>query len=149
MIDKNKIEYFFFRAALQLIKILGLDNSRKLAVVIGTLMFFIIPIRKKTTISNLTSAFPEKNVNEIKKIALDNYRNIAVTFFELMSIPLLTKEEMSKQVEFQNLELLNRKLNDKNGLIIFTGHLGSWEFTMTAVTVLVQKNMIIFIMMKK
>ena len=143
MIGKNKFEYFFFRAALQLIKILGLENSRRLAVIFGTFFYFVIPIRKKTTISNLQKAFPEKKIREIKRIALKNYQNIAVTFFELMGIPILTVEKMSDQVQFENLELLNKKIEEKKGLIIFTGHLGSWEFTMTSVTALVKKGMII------
>lgn len=135
MINKNKLEYFLFRFALKLLGLLGLENSRRAAVVVGTLVYFIFPIRKKTTIDNLTKAFPEKSVKEIKRIALENYRNITITFFELMCIPSLSKEEMKHQVEFENYDLFMKVVKEGKGLIIFTGHFGNWEFTMTSLAV--------------
>ena len=135
MINKNKLEFFFFKIALKLFSILGPNVTRQFAVGVGTLIFFFIPIRKKTVIDNLSKAFPEKSSKEIKRIALENYRNITMTFFELMCVTSISHETMKQQVEFVNYDLLEKKINEGKGLIILTGHFGNWEFTMTSLAV--------------
>ncbi len=133
--SKNKLEFFLFKIALGLFNALGLNITRRFASIIGVIIYYLIPIRKRTTIENLQKAFPDKSVREIKKIALENYRSITITFFELMCVPSISHEEMKRQVEFVNFDLLMKKLNEGKGLIIFTGHFGNWEFIMTSLAV--------------
>lgn len=127
-IDKNKIEFLLFRLILSLLKILGLQRTRKLAIFVGIFIYYFIPIRRKTTIANLKKAFPEKSFSEIKSLARKNYQSITITFFELMLIPHLSISEIEKQVNYDGLELINEKLNKGNGLILLTAHFGNWEF---------------------
>lgn len=141
MFNKNKIEFFLFRSAQKLTGFLGIENSRRAALLLGAFFYYLVPIRKKTTIENLSKAFPEKSLKEIKTIALKNYQSITITFFELMCIPSLTPESLKAQVEYDNPSLLEKLSSKENGLIIFTGHFGNWEFLMTAIAMSISKHM--------
>jgi KDO2-lipid IV(A) lauroyltransferase len=127
-IDKNKIEFFLFRSVLFLLKKLGLKKTRKLASKVGLFIYYFIPIRRTTTISNLHKAFPLKSKSGIRSIARKNYQSITITFFELMLIPHLPHSIIENQVECTNIELINEKVRNGKGLILLTAHFGNWEF---------------------
>lgn len=133
MLDKNKIEYFLFRFFNKILLTLGLNKSRKLARLIGTFFYYFIPIRKKTVLSNLKSAFPEKSLKEIKSIAKKNYQSISITFCELMLLPSLKLSEIKSQVWFDNLDLIRNKISNGKGLILLTGHFGNWEILVSSI----------------
>ncbi len=127
-IDKNKIEYFLFRSILYVLNKLGLERTRKFASRVGIFIYYIIPIRRRTAISNLQKAFPLKSKSEIRSIARENYKSITITFFELMLIPHLSQSVIDSQVECSGLNLIEEKLKNGKGVILLTAHFGNWEF---------------------
>lgn len=140
MSGKNKIEFFLFKSAQKIFGVLGLIKTRRLALLVGSFFYYFIPIRKKTTIENLSKAFPHKTESEIKQIARNNYQNITITFFELMSLPFISTKEMLNEVEFDNSDLIKKMESDKKGIIFFTGHFGSWEFLMAGIALKINKK---------
>jgi KDO2-lipid IV(A) lauroyltransferase len=127
-IDKNKIEYFLFRSILFVLNKLGLEKTRKFASGVGIFIYYFIPIRRSTAISNLQKAFPQKSKSEIRSIARKNYQSITITFFELMIIPHLSQSVIDSQVECSGLNLIEEKLESGKGIILLTAHFGNWEF---------------------
>ncbi|MBI1939821.1 MAG: lysophospholipid acyltransferase family protein [Ignavibacteriales bacterium] len=127
MLDKNKVEFFFFNFFVKLCKVLGLGGTRRLAIVFSFIVFKFLAIRKKVVITNLKKAFPEKPGNEIKQIALSCYKNIFITFFELMYLPNMTDGKISGMIEVANPDLITDGVAEGKGLIFLTGHFGSWE----------------------
>lgn len=125
--SKEKLEFLLFRFFSFIIKLLGLNFSRRLGKAIGTFAFYAIPIRKAVVIQNLATAFPNKSLVEIKKIAKKNYQNIFITFFEFMYVPFSSKEEIKKIGVIENSHKLLKLINEKKGVILFTAHFGSWE----------------------
>lgn len=134
MINKYKIEFYFFNLLVRLFKKIGLEKTRRFAQVFGKFVFYFIPIRKSTVIDNLQIAFPEKSLREIKTIALENYQNITITFFELMLIPFFSQDQIKELVKFENLELVDRIISQKKGVMILSGHFGNWEYITLAFT---------------
>jgi len=53
--------------------------------------------------------------------------NAAKTVLELLRLPSMSDEELSRLVEFENLELVDRVLAEGKGIILATGHYGNWE----------------------
>ncbi len=137
---KHKIEYSVFVFFVKLFSLLGLKWTRKSAFYLGYVLYFIIPIRKKIIISNLKSAFPNKNDNEIRKLTLQNYQNILITFFELMYIPSLSRDELLSSVTYDNLSVFKNKINQNIPVIMLTGHFGGWEFCMSALGLSLNKT---------
>jgi Kdo2-lipid IVA lauroyltransferase/acyltransferase len=124
---KNRTEYFLFIVFSRFFRVLGLGLSRKLAGPIAAIFFYLIPIRKKTVISNLRIAFPEYSEQEIKRIAFRNYKNFAIVLIEILSIPGFSREDINKLSYCDDPELVLNKFNEGKGLILMTGHFGNWE----------------------
>ncbi|MFA7421252.1 MAG: lysophospholipid acyltransferase family protein [Melioribacteraceae bacterium] len=123
----QKILYGFFKLLSGLFRILGLNGTRFLAKQLGTFFYYVIPIRKKVVLENLAIAFPEKSLEERKRITLGTYRNVVTTFLELLHFPNISKSEMKAMLLTPNLDLVNELIKEKNGIVFWTGHFGSWE----------------------
>lgn len=125
---KNKIEYLIFITFSYLVKFLGLNNSRKAAIFLAALFFYIIPLRKEVVFKNLRIAFPELNENGIKNLGFQTYKSIAITLIEILYLPFITDEVLINSVKITNPELLISKHKDGKGLILLSAHFGNWEY---------------------
>jgi KDO2-lipid IV(A) lauroyltransferase len=114
---------------------MGLQRTRRLTKYFSYIVYYLIPLRKNIVFSNIKSAFPEKSDSEINELTLSTYRNILITFFELMILPFISENELISSVTYENYDLLQRLSNDHKGLMLLTGHLGGWELCPSAIKI--------------
>jgi Kdo2-lipid IVA lauroyltransferase/acyltransferase len=125
---KNILEYILFLSLSYFCRILGLRLSRKFSSAIAFFFFYIIPIRKEVVFDNLKHAFPDLTSNEIKSIASNSYKNFAITLVEILYLPWTTELQIKKAVQFDHLELIEKKEKENNGVILLSAHFGNWEY---------------------
>ena len=124
----DKIEYIIFIAFSYVFKLCGIKLSRKISFLIAFTFFYLIPIRKETTIENLTRAFPEYSPKKIKQIAFGSYKSFAIALSEILFIPWMSKEELISSVKCSNINLAKEKYCENKGMILLTAHYGNWEY---------------------
>ncbi len=132
----NFMVYVLFVLLERVIPLFPLKFLQIVAEIKGKFFYYILPIRKKTAISNLKLAFPEKSEGEIKKIVKGCYVNVITVIVEFFYMRKLSINEMSKFLQAENLELIGEKLKAGKGLIVISGHFGNWELTAFGVNVL-------------
>lgn len=130
---KYKFEYFLT----QLIGFFAKTVPLKLAYVfgdlIGDLFFYIIRTRKRVALRNLKESFGvEKSEREIKKILHRNYRHFGRVLMEFARIPLLKRDTISEQIPIKNVQYFTELINQRNSLLILSGHFGNWEYMSAA-----------------
>ena len=129
---KNIFEYILFLSCSKFFQLLGLNLSRKFSFLIAVLFYYIIPIRKKTVLENLHNAFPDYDEKKLKSIAFGSYKSFAIALAEILYIPAMSKEDIKKQVDCNNVELIREKYEENNGVILLSAHFGNWEFMATS-----------------
>ncbi|BCA96605.1 lipid A lauroyl acyltransferase [Legionella antarctica] len=94
----------------------------------GRLMYRIFPLRKKIISDNIDWVFKD-NATPLEKTRLIKafYSHLVLVFKDTLLIGWLSKERMKRRVEIRGSEHLLDALNQGNGVLILTGHLGSWE----------------------
>lgn len=134
---------------MSIIKLIGLSNWRRIGIFLGLFCYYLIPIRKKTVIENLKKAFPEKSNKEIKTITRGTYKNIFITFIELIYFPVSSKEEIEKlfEVDDERKALVEKLYDKKKGLMFLSAHFGSWE--VGALSAALQLNQPFFVLAQK
>lgn len=142
---KNIFEYILFLLLSFLCRILGLHLSRKFSAFISFFFFYILPIRKDVVFDNLIHAFPKLTSDEIKKIAYGSYKNFAITLVEILYLPWTTEDQLKKVVQFRNLDLINKKEQEKNGVILLSAHFGNWEYGAISVGVQLNKELSVIV----
>jgi KDO2-lipid IV(A) lauroyltransferase len=102
-------------------------------VLIAFLFFYLIPIRKKVVIENLSIAFPGNDLRTNKRLAFSIYRSFAITLAEILYLPYMKREDLIAAVECSNRELIIQKFNEGKGVILLSSHFGNWEFIAVSV----------------
>lgn len=142
---KNIFEYILFLFFSLLCRILGLQLSRKFSTLITFIFFYVIPIRKEVVFDNLKHAFPDLSEKEIKNIAYGSYKSFAITLVEILYLPRINKEQIKDVVKINNLELVDRKEKEKNGVILLTAHFGNWEYFAISTGLNLNKNLSVIV----
>ncbi len=87
---------------------------------------------------NLRCAFPEKDIEELIKIAKGVYRNMAIMAAEFFTLPSINRQNVHQWVELEGREHFEKGIVQGKGLFFFVAHFGNWEL-MSFVTPLLLK----------
>lgn len=136
-IQMNFLLYLLFSLLKVIIPIFPLGFIRLLAKLIGKMFYYIIPVRKKTAISNLQLAFPGKSKSEINKTVKGCYINVITVIAEFFYMRKLSTSELAKQMKVKNINIFNEKLKQGKGIILISAHYGNWELTAFGVSKLI------------
>jgi Kdo2-lipid IVA lauroyltransferase/acyltransferase len=125
---KHIIELITLIAVNIFVLLLPLNLALWFARRLGDVAFYIVRIRRKIVLKNLSLAFPNKSYSEIFDIARKTYLNFAMSMIELLSFPKIKIEEFAKNnIEYEGWECLDNFVIRKKGAILIAGHFGSWE----------------------
>ncbi len=133
---QNYIEYYLARIVCSFILLLPLKWALIFGKGIGLFVYYVVPIRKKVCLENLTSVFPEKSKNEINTIARNTYINFGQNIIEFMRYPRTTTDFLRKHITFVNKEALLDAHKAGKGALCMSGHFGNWEIMAAAMQTL-------------
>lgn len=92
------------------------------------LTYYLIGYRRKVVRKNLTECFPEKSREEIKNIEKNFYRYFIDNILETCKMSSISAKEMSKRMNFINVEAVNSRLREGISIALYLGHYGNWEW---------------------
>lgn len=123
----QKLEYYLFKLALVLSRILPFSVIYALSDLLYLVLYYVVGYRKRVVFNNLQNAFPEKTHKEIKQIAKDFYKNLSDIFLETLKFYTISKEELVRRVKVLNPEIVHKYYDAGINIITASGHLGNWE----------------------
>lgn len=125
---RHRLELLGVRFLIALPALLPLKLSVRLGGLLGNLAFDVFRIRRSVTLENLERAFGSR-FSERERIAIGrrSYINFAKSMVEFASIGRLKRETLRSLVTFHRGESLDEGLGGGRGIIVVTGHFGSWE----------------------
>ena len=126
------LEYVLFRILRWCARHLSFRGTGRVGAVLGYLAFSVFGYRKQTTLDNLTKAFPDASRQEILRIARGAYRNYGIALVEMMWSASAPEEQLRKILRPVNMEIATGAFQRNKGLILLSGHYGSWELIVTS-----------------
>lgn len=142
---KNKLEYILFLSLSFLCRTLGLNLSRRFSWLIAFFFFYLLPIRKDVVFDNLKHAFPDYTSEQIKNIAYGSYKNFAITLVEILFLPWTTDSQIKNVMQFNHLDLVEKKEKEKHGVILLSAHFGNWEYLAISAGVQLNKKLSVIV----
>jgi KDO2-lipid IV(A) lauroyltransferase len=125
---QHLIEYVALRCFSAVVRCLPLSFDRFLARRLADIVFYLVPIRKKVVLRNLTDAYNgTKNSDEIAHIAHRCYRQFAQTMIELTCFPRWGRSDISALVEIEGLDVVEQVRRLGKGGVFVGAHFGNWE----------------------
>lgn len=96
---------------------------------VGSLLYFCFPWRKKLILNNMKQAFGEKlNNQQRKKLVKAFYGHLARSIKEMIQMRFMSEEELKSKVDVIGWEHLADVAAKGKGVLVLTGHFGNWEF---------------------
>jgi len=92
------------------------------------ILCYIFPYRKKVIDQNLKNSFPEKSENELKKIRNRFYLYFTDLFIEFVKGYSMSKEQILSRVKIIGDEEVQKRISNKQPIILVAGHQGNWEW---------------------
>lgn len=122
------ITYGLFWVFLNLLSLLPAKVLYFLSDILFILLYYVAGYRKKVVYKNLTESFPEKTKKEIKNIARKFYKHLADVFLEYVILMRISFKNMSKRMQYRNVELMNDLYGKNKDVVMVIGHYGNWEW---------------------
>jgi len=112
-------------------RVIGLIPRRiaeKLSRCLGRLWFLLDRRHQQVAINNLTYVFGyEKSPTQIRQMARRIFANLVMILFEIGWSHRASHEEIVRQIRFDGIHHLRTAYRRGRGVLVLTGHLGSWE----------------------
>ena len=98
---------------------------------LGFLLYRVFKYRFKMVRKNLRLVFPDKSIEEIKKIEKDFYRHFADITIESIKAFGMNENQMRNRYKYVNIELIKNIQKKKKNIIIICGHYSNFEWLLS------------------
>ena len=133
---QSLIEYASARTVLAALGSLPLSAAMKVGQAMGSVAYASASRLRRTGERNLEMAFPEKSEAERNRILRACFGSLGRELGVFSKFATATPKSLLGLVECEGLEHLEAAKAEGRGVILFTGHLGAWELTSFALSLL-------------
>ncbi len=104
------------------------------------LLYHVFRYRRQVSQLNLAKAFPEKPLNEIRKLQKSAYLHLTDSFLETLKANTINEEELTSRVTLANFDSINQQVKDGKSLFLLTAHTAPIDWVAFAIHLANQCN---------
>lgn len=125
---KHRLELLGVKLLSSLPLLLPYKWSIKVGGRVGAFAFDVVRVRRRVTLENLERAFGDGMTHaERVRTGRRSYVNFTKSMVELASLRRLSTEKLRSLVRIHGRENMDAAFAEGKGVIVVTGHFGSWE----------------------
>jgi len=95
---------------------------------LGAAAYFLLVKERRKALHHLQAALGgERSLEDRQRIALESFRNLGRTFFEVLNLDRLTRHDINRLVRFEGEGALKAAAAGGRGVLFVTAHIGNWE----------------------
>ncbi len=126
------LEYLSLRGLHSLLGRLPAFPGRAVGRALGRVVGGVARKRTRVASENLALAFPEESAAQIRAWTRGVWSDLGAGIWEFARLGRLTAEEFKQEVRVIGGEHLRAAHAQGKGVVLFTGHLGNWEYASRA-----------------
>ena len=115
----------------RLVRLLPYDALLFCGKILGHLYYILIKKQRERAVSQMMEALniPEDEARRLVKLS---FVNLARNVLDILYMPNLNEENLSDYIEIDHLERMRDALAEGHGVVVLTGHIGTWEWLSAA-----------------
>ncbi|MBL7135609.1 MAG: lysophospholipid acyltransferase family protein [Candidatus Marinimicrobia bacterium] len=125
--QKYRIESYLLSVADKVLTPMPVRTRHYIATIVGAVLYYFIPIRKKIVFKNLKIAFPESNPRWRRKVGLKTFIHFSKVFLDFFSVWQDSLEKLNRYVLNPDTQIITNALSREKGAILVFSHFGNWE----------------------
>ncbi len=99
-----------------------------LSDIVSFVLNYGVKYRRKVVEKNLKNSFPSASDKELKQMRNGFYTHFTDVFLEFFKGLTISKQEIEKRINFENINLLRDELDKDQPILLVLGHHGNWEW---------------------
>ena len=117
----------------RLVRFLPYDLLLFFGRILGNLYYLFVKKQRERAVAQM---IPALNISEdeARKLVRESFINLARNMLDILYMPNLNEKNLSKYIEIDHLERMKDALAQGHGVVVLTGHLGTWEWLSAAFT---------------
>jgi heptosyltransferase-2 len=120
--------YVLYRAGVAIIKLVPLPLLFRAGEGLGFLAWLFLPQYRRLAQRNVVTALGTKGTPaQSKRIVRRHFRRLGANFLCGLKVATIPLETLSKYVDVEGEDIINRHLRDKRGVVLILSHMGNWE----------------------
>ena len=113
------------------VRLLPYDLLLFLGRILGNLYYLLIKKQRRRAIEQMMPAL-QVTESEAKKIVRASFVNLARNVLDIFYMPNLNESNLHQYIEIDHLERMRDALAEGHGVVVLTGHVGTWEWLSAA-----------------
>ena len=115
----------------RIIRLLPYDVLLALGWVFGHLYYLLVKKQRERAVAQM---MPALNISEAeaRKLVKESFINLARNMLDIFYMPNLNEKNLSQFIEIDHLERMRAALAEGHGVVVLTGHVGTWEWLSAA-----------------
>ena len=98
-----------------------------LGSVLGSLIYHLIPSRRRVARINLKQAYPDYTDQQIKTLSKKAFKSLGISIFEMGVAWFADSKKLKQRVQIEGREHLDQAMAENKGVILLTGHFTTLE----------------------
>lgn len=123
-----KILYYIVLAVWYLLSLLPLRVHYLISDLLFVLLYRLLGYRRTVVRTNLSSAFPEKSDEELRKIERGFYHFFCDYLAESVKLMTISRENLRRRMVFKGVDVVDEVIESGQSCAIYLGHLCNWEW---------------------
>ena len=117
----------------RLIRLLPYGALLFLGRIFGNLYYVFIKKQRERAVAQMIPAL-KISESDARKLVRESFVNLARNMLEIFYMPNLNEKNLSKYIEIDHLDRMKNALAEGHGVVVLTGHVGTWEWLSAAFT---------------
>ena len=104
-----------------------------LGKILGNLYYIFVRKQRERAVKQMMPAL-QISETEARKLVRESFVNLARNMLDILYMPNLNEKNWSEYIEIDHLEKMKDALAQGHGVVVLTGHIGTWEWLSAAFT---------------
>lgn len=133
--------YAFFRVGSMALKKLAAligqlpaSGLEKIGRSLGRVAYWLDIRHRRIVHQNIAFIFPEWEPLRRRRLAKHIFQHFGVVFLEILQTPFLSRLKLAERITIEGQEILIEAIDNPRGCLLFSAHLGNWEFGLLALS---------------
>ncbi len=117
----------------RIVRCMPYDLLLFLGRILGNLYYLLIKKERERAVSQMMPAL-QISEEEARKLVRESFVNLARNVLDILYMPNLNEENLHEYIEIDHLERMQEAIAEGHGVVVLTGHVGTWEWLSAAFT---------------
>lgn len=117
----------------RLVRFLPYDVLLFCGRILGNLYYLFVKKQRERAVAQMMPALGISEA-QARKLVRESFVNLARNMLDILYMPNLNEKNLSQYIEIDHLERMRAALAEGHGVVVLTGHVGTWEWLSAAFT---------------